>query len=398
MCLKESYFPDCWKGLLVVPVFKNDGKRSTAKNYHPVSLLSVISKVFEILVNNRIVYHQEKSGLFSDFQYRVRSSRSTADLLTVVSDKMARAFNRSRTTRAVALDISKAFVRVWHAGLLHKLKSCYPVNAGVSQDSILGPTLFLLYIIDLPDDVICDIAIYADDTTLYSKCDQASDMWQQLELASELESDLRDTVDWGKKWLVDFNARKTQLVSFDRSNNTGANDVKMDGTVLEEKSSFKMLGLTFLSKLDWCSYIISITKTASKKIGVLIRSMKLSSPEAALYLYKSTIRPCMEYCCHVWAGAPSCYFELLEKLQKRICRTVGPSLAASLEPLAHRRNLASLSLFYRYNYGRCSSELAQLFPLLIDCMIFLSPFLNVTRMSMSTVSFLAQLGCGILCL
>ena len=148
----------------------------------------------------------------------------------------------------------------------------YPVNAGVHQGSILGPTLFLLYINDLPDDVICNIAIYADDTTLYSKCDQ-------------------------------------------------------------------------------------------EKIGALIRSIRFLSPEVALYLYKSTIRPCMEYCCHVWAGAPSCYLELLDKLQKRICGTVGPALAASLEHLAHRRNVASLSLSYRYYFGRCSSELAQLVPL-----------------------------------
>ena len=151
---------------------------------------------------------------------------------------------------------------------------------------------------------------------LYSKCDQASDLWQQFELASELESDLRDTVDWGKKWLVDFNTGKTQLVSFDRSNNNGSIDVKMDGSVLEEKSSFKMLGLTFSSKLDWGSYIISIANTASKNIGALIHSMKFFSPEVALYLYKSTTCPCMEYCCHVWTGAPSCYLELLEKLQK----------------------------------------------------------------------------------
>ena len=120
----------------------------------------------------------------------------------------------------------------------------------------------------------------------------------------------------------------------------------MDWSVLEEKTSFKMLA-----------------KTASKKTGVLIRCMKFLSPEAALYLYKSTIWPCMEYCCHVWAGAPSCYLEFLDKLQKRICRTVGPSLAASLEPLAHRRNVANLSLFYLYYFGRCSSELAQLVPL-----------------------------------
>ena len=91
--------------------------------------------------------------------------------------------------------------------------------------------------------------------------------------------------------------------------------------------------------------------------------MKFLSPEVALYLYKSTTRPCMEYCCHVWAGAPSCYLDLLDKLQKRICMIVGPSLAASLEPLAHRRNVASLSLFCRYYFGRCSSELAQLVPL-----------------------------------
>ena len=136
----------------------------------------------------------------------------------------------------------------------------------------------------------------------------------------------------------------------------------MDGSILE-KICFKMLGLTFSSKLDWGSYIFSIAKTASKKIGALIRSMKFLSPEVALYLYKSTIRPCMEYCCHVWAGAPSCYLKVLDKLQKRICRTVGPSLASSLESLTHYRNVASLSLFCRYYFGRCSSELAQLVPL-----------------------------------
>ena len=109
-----------------------------------------------------------------------------------------------------------------------------------------------------------------------------------------------------------------------------------------------MLGLTFSFKLDWGSYIISIAKTVSKKIGALIRFINFPSPEVALNLYKSTILPCMEYCCHIWAGAPSCYLELLDKLQKRICKTVGPSLAASLETLAHRQNVASLSIFCRY--------------------------------------------------
>ena len=91
--------------------------------------------------------------------------------------------------------------------------------------------------------------------------------------------------------------------------------------------------------------------------------MKFFSPEVALYLYKSTTQPFMEYCCHVRGGARICYLELLDKLQKQICRTVGSSLTACLEPLAHRQNVASLNLFCRYYFGRCSSELAQLVPL-----------------------------------
>ena len=103
-------------------------------------------------------------------------------------------------------------------------------------------------------------------------------------MASKHESDLKDTVDWGRKWLVDFDARKTQLVLFDWSDNIDAIDVKINGSVLEEKSSFKMLEFTFSSKLNWGSYITSIAKTATKKIGALINSMKFLSTEVTVSL------------------------------------------------------------------------------------------------------------------
>ena len=205
--------------------------------------------------------------MWSDFQYGFRSSQSTADLLTVVSDRIARAFNRSGATRAVAIDISNAFDRVWHAGLLHKLKS-YGISGQIfglissflsnrrlrvvldgksSQEYLvmreflkapflvlhfsyytlmvflmlsvilLSMLMILLSVLSVIGHLICgnNLNWILNFITLCSKCDRASDLWQQLELDSELESDLRDTVDWSKKWLVDFNAvflRKNHLL------------------------------------------------------------------------------------------------------------------------------------------------------------------------------------------
>ena len=194
------------EGIICGPCIKNVGERSTAKNYRPVSLLSVVSKVFEKLVNNRVVDHLEKCGLFSDFQYGFRSSRSTADLLTVVSDRITRFLTglgllvlwhliyprlltgfgmlvfftnlKSYGISGQIFSLISSFLsnRRLRVVLVGKSSQEYPVNAGVRLGSILDPTLFLLYINDLPDDVICDIAIYADDTTLYSRCDRASDL------------------------------------------------------------------------------------------------------------------------------------------------------------------------------------------------------------------------------
>ena len=159
---------------------------------------------------------------------------------------------------------------------------------------------------------------------------------------------------WGRNWLVDFNAGKTQLVLFDRSNNTGAIDVKMDGSVLKENSFFKMLGLTSSSKLDWGSYIIYIAKTVSKKIGALICSIN--------------------------------FF-----LQRLLCISINLPYTWSYHTFVDV--LLNWLNWYHFLFLE-----GGLLTILIDCMIFLSPFQDVTRMSMSTVSFLGQLGSGILCL
>ena len=122
MCLKESSFLDFWKVSSVVPSFENTGERSTTKNYHTVSLLFVVNEVSEKLVSNRLVNHLEICGLFLNFQYGFRSfDQLQIFILTVLSDRIARAFNRSQVTKAVAFDISKAFDRIWHAVIFTSL-------------------------------------------------------------------------------------------------------------------------------------------------------------------------------------------------------------------------------------------------------------------------------------
>ena len=301
-----------------------------------------------------IIDHLEKCGLLSDFQYGFKSSWSTGNLLTVVSDRIARVFNRSGATWAVALDISKAFDRGWHYGLLHKFRS-YGTSGQIFHlissflkigsfkwfwmESLHKNIQLMLKFLKAPF-LVLHFSYYTLMTFLTML---SAILLSMLIIILSVLSVIRhlicgnnlnrlnlnliyETLWTGvRSGSVYFNVGKTQLDLFDRYNNGGSLDVKMDGSILEEKSSFKMLGLTFSFKLDWGSYIISTAKTASRKIGVLIHSMKFLSPEVALYLYKSTIHSHMEYCYHFWAGAPSCYLKLLDKLQKRICRTVGTS-------------------------------------------------------------------------
>ena len=160
-----------------------------------------------------------------------------------------------------------------------------------------------------------------------------------------------------------FNATKTKLLSFHRYRDPNLVPVEMNGIALPEKSSFRLLGIPFTPSMDWKPYIQSIAKAASRRVGSLYRAQRFHTPETILHLYKSTIRPCMEYCSHIWGGAPKSHgLDLLDRVQKRVVNLVGPELSAGLHPLSHRRDVASLSLFYKYYNGNCSSELANLVP------------------------------------
>ena len=160
----------------------------------------------------------------------------------------------------------------------------YWANGGVPQGPSLGATLFLLYINYIPDDVICNIAIYVDETIVHCKYDQAFDLWQQLLLTSELESDHLDTELWSSKWLADFSTGKTWFILFEQSNNTGAIDVKMDGAVLKEK-------------LYWSSCIVSITKFAPKEIGSLFYDISFSwGCSVSLWIYHTTLHGILLSC------------------------------------------------------------------------------------------------------
>ena len=137
----------------------------------------------------------------------------------------------------------------------------------------------------------------------------------------------------------------------------------MNDIELPEKTSFRLLGLTFTRSMDWKPYIQSIATAASRNVGSLYRAQRSLTPGSILYLYKSTIRPCMEYCSHIWGGAPRSHgLDLLDQVQKQVVSLVGSGLSFDLQALSHRRDVASPNLFYKYYHGKCSSEFADLVP------------------------------------
>ena len=297
-------------------------------------------------------------------------------------------------------NISKAFDRIWYKSLLAKLpmfglhhtlinwigsflsdrsiavrvdgflSNLHSIDAGVPQDSVISPVLFILFINDLLTSTSSSIHSFADDTFLSSSFsfnpnDHAStDIQLHRNIsASLLSNDLTVIEKWGKDNLVSFNQSKTKQAVISRKRNQNFPAVLMNGDELDTSASFTQLGLSLSSNLTLKTHIHSLAKHASQKLGFLARARGFFSSSHLLSIYKSQIRPSLEYCSHVWGGAPKSTLCLLDKVQSKAIRLINnPNLTKSLQPLSHRRLVGDLSIYDRYFNGHCSQEIRDIIP------------------------------------
>ncbi len=280
-----------------------------------------LSNAFETILNNKFLKHPSSFNLLSDYQYGLHKERSTGNLFAFLTDSWSSSLIRFGETFAVALDIAKAFDRVWHKALISKLPfygsypavcsflssflSCRfiaavvgghcsapkPINGGVLQGSVLSPTLFLLFINDLLSLKNCPIHSYADDTTLhYSTSFDRYPNHQLTEIAridatERLTSDLFIVSNWGRRNLVSFNASKTQFLHISTRHDLSLNfPLFFNNTQLSPSSTLNCLGLSFTPKLNWNFHISSLAKSASWKLCVLYRLQPFFSPKQMLIM------------------------------------------------------------------------------------------------------------------
>ena len=241
------------------------------------------------------------------------------------------------------------------------------INAGVPQGSVLGPTLFLIFINDLLECTTNPIHSFADDSTLHACLPPGSLSDARQQIADSLESDLAKIDEWGKKWLVTFNASKTTQLIVSRRTDQKHPVLHFQGTPLAPSANMKLLGITFNGKLSVDEHIQSKLRVASRMIGVLYRLRSVLPLPSMLQLYKSLVRPHLEYCSNILDSATKKSIELIEKVQARAMKILGCTdlLQENILPLAFRRNIGSLSLLYRYFHGHCSNELLRLVPTLL---------------------------------
>ena len=323
--LRESVFPDFWKLGNLVPLFKK-GDKSLAANYRPVSLLSNIGKIQERIVFKQIYNHLSSNNLLFKYQSGFRPGHSTAFQLIDIFHHICQSYDEKQYSCMVFCDISKAFDKVWHKGLLFKLRqngikgnllawisnylssrkqrvqinsstsSLLSVNAGVPQGSVLGPLLFLVYVNDIADNLLSLVRLFADDSSLFFSAANLRD------IEGIINQDLGLILVWAKKWLVDFNPIKTVAMLFTLRPLDFLPILNFNDSIINFVESHKHLGLTLTFNGQWHTHIETILCSAYKVLGIMRKLKYRFTRQALNQMYVSYVRPLLEYSSIVWDG------------------------------------------------------------------------------------------------
>ena len=375
--LRLGIFPDTWKDGLVCPIFKG-GDPAFVTNYRPISLLSCLEKVPERIIFKHLYNHLHDNGVLTPLQSGFIPRDSTTNQLTFLYNTFCQALDSGIEIRVVFCDVSKAFDRVWHKGLLCKLRAAgisgnllswfesylserrqrviLPgtqsdwnyIHAGVPQGSILGPLLFLLYINDIVKDIQSNIRIFADDTSLFIEVENPDTA------AQTLNSDLEKNTKWAKDWLVSFNPIKTETLLISRK--LIQPPLHMLNKQISEVENHKHLGLYFSNDGSWHTYITYIKEKAWKRNNIM-RKLKFHLDRKSLeIIYTVFIRLILEYGNEIWDNCTLYEKDDLEKIQIEAARiATGTTKLVSIEnlyseigweTLETRRKKQKLVLFY----------------------------------------------------
>lgn len=341
-CLVLGYFPEFWKTGKVIAL-KKPGKDDTIpSNYRPISLLPTLGKLLERSIRDRLnkcINHKLK-----DEQFGFRSGHSTIQQLARVCEHIIHNINTNNSTGMFLLDIEKAFDTVWHDGLLHKLldigvhldlakivqaylhnrhfrvhigdhtSDLYPIPAGVPQGSILGPTLFLIYLNDMPKQTRTHLACFADDTASYTTASDVDLIIDRLQLSIELLSE------YFRKWKLKLNSSKTEAIMFTRKRKQPNNKLVIDGHHIPWQKSVKYLGVHIDERINWSQHINKLylkgTQALNALSPVLNRKSNLS-PTTKLRIYCTLVRPCITYASPVWSSTCESNYRKLQTIQNK---------------------------------------------------------------------------------
>ena len=394
--LRTGNVPTSYKEANVCPTPKK-GDKSLVSNYRPISLLNSEAKLLERLVFKHLFNHLRDNNLLSPLQSGFIPGDSTVNQLTFLYNTFCKALDSGKEVRAVFCDISKAFDRVWHSGLLYKLQVAgvtgevldwfksyllnrkqrvvlpgavsdwTPICAGVPQGSILGPLLFLLYINDIVLDIGSNIRLFADDTSLFIIVDNP------VAAANCLNNDLDKISQWAATWLVSFNPTKTESITISRKFNKAQHPpIFMQNHQILEIDNHKHLGIYFSNDCTWHYHIDHIKEKAWFRINVM-RKLKFKLDRKSLEtIYIAFIRPLLEYGDVIWDNCTQYEKHELEKIQNEAARIVtGATKLVSLnalyneicwDTLEKRRNDHKLTLFYKMKCNIAPNYLSSLVP------------------------------------